>query len=216
MHGGRRFAALFQQHARSSDRSAQRFDKSSSTDKLDVYQLPEYDEIKEQLSGAGMKTGPAEAHAFISGLICGDFETSLQLMQQELFGDSDAHEPQVQECKGALLQMHAEIREQLEDPVMGFRLMLPHDDVRSDERAQQLVNWCQGFLFGFGISVRDNERNVSDVAQESLTDISEFTRLDVDSIDADDEEQRQQMTELEEYLRVAVMTIYEDVPDDSG
>ena len=55
---------------------------------------------------------------------------------------------------------------------------------------------------------------MSDVAQETLTDISEFTRLDVESVDADDEEQRRQMTELEEYLRVAVMTIYEDAPDD--
>ncbi len=177
-------------------------------------QLPEYDEIKEQLSGTGMEIGPAEVHALICGLICGDFETSLQLMQKELFRDSDAHEPQVQECKSTLLQMHAEIREQLEDPVMGFRLMLPDDDVRSDERAQQLVNWCQGYLFGFGISARDNELKMSDVAQETLADISEFTRLDVEAVDADDEEQRQQMNELEEYLRVAVMTIYEDLPDD--
>ncbi len=177
-------------------------------------QLPEYDEINEQLSGAGMEIGPAEVHALICGLICGDFETSLQLMQQELFRDSDAHEPQVQECKSTLLQMHAEIREQLEDPVMGFRLMLPDDDIRSDERARQLVNWCQGYLFGFGISARDNELKMSDMAQETLADISELTRLDVESVDADDEEQRQQMNELEEYLRVAVMTIYEDLPDD--
>ncbi len=190
--------------------------RAASTDKLDVNQLPEYDEIKEHLTGAGMEIGPAEAHALICGLICGDFETSLQLMQQELFRDTDARDAQVQECKNTLLQMHAEIREQLEDPVMGFRLMLPDDDVRSDERAQQLVNWCQGFLFGFGISARDNERKMSDVAQETLMDISEFTRLEVESIDADDEEQRQQMCELEEYLRVAVMTLYEDVPDDSS
>ncbi len=179
-----------------------------------MYQLPEYEEIKQQLTDAGMEIGPAEVQALVCGLICGDFETSLQLMQQELFRDNDAHEPQVQECKSTLLQMHAEIREQLEDPVMGFQLMLPDDDIRNDERAQQLVNWCQGFLFGFGISVRDNERKMSDVAQETLSDISELTRLDVESVDADDEEQRQQMNELEEYLRVAVMTIYEDEPDD--
>lgn len=182
----------------------------------DVYQLPEYDEIKQQLSDAGMEIGPAEVHALICGLICGDFETSLQLMQQELFRDSDAHEPQVQECKSTLMQMHAEIREQLEDPVMGFQLILPDDDICNDERAQQLVNWCQGYLFGFGISARDNEMKMSDVAQETLADISELTRLDVESVDAVDEEQRQQMTELEEYLRVAVMTIYEDEPDDRG
>lgn len=176
--------------------------------------LHEYDEINEKLSGAGMEIGPAEAHALICGLICGDFQTSLQLMQQELFRGSDPHDPQVQECKGTLLQIHAEIREQLEDPVMGFRLMLPDEDGSSYERAQQLVNWCQGFLFGFGISARDNERKMSDLAQETLGDISEFTRLDVEAVDADDEEQKQQMTELEEYLRVAVMTIYEDEVDD--
>lgn len=176
--------------------------------------LPEYDEIQLQLSAGDMEIGPAETHALICGLICGDFETSLQLMQQELFSGSDVQDPLLQECRSILLQMHAEIREQLEDPVMGFRLMLPDEDGNSDERAQQLVNWCQGFLFGFGISVRDHERKMSDVAQETLGDISELTRLDVKAIDADDEEQRQQLVELEEFLRVAVMTIYEDVPDD--
>ena len=176
--------------------------------------LHEYDEINEKLSGAGMEIGPAEAHALICGLICGDFQTSLQLMQQELFSGSDASEQRVQECKSALMQMHAEIREQLEDPVMGFQMLLPDEDSSSYDRAQQLVNWCQGFLFGFGISARDNARKMSDVAQETLGDISELTRLDVESVDADDEEHRQQMTELEEYLRVAVMTIYEDEADD--
>lgn len=184
------------------------------TDKLEVIHLPEYDEIQAQLSAGGMEIGPAEAHALISGLICGDFETSLQLMHKELFSGSDVQDPPVHECKSVLLQMHAEIREQLEDPVMGFRLMLPDEDGNSYERAQQLVNWCQGFLFGFGISARGHERKMSDVAQETLGDISEFTRLDVEAVDADDEEQRQQMVELEEYLRVAVMTIYEEVPDD--
>ncbi|MEN8214656.1 MAG: UPF0149 family protein [Pseudomonadota bacterium] len=178
--------------------------------------LPDYDEIKEQLLAVGMEIGPAEAHALICGLVCGNFETSLQLMQQELFSGSDSQDLQVQQCKETLLQMHAEIREQLEDPVMGFRLLLPDEGGGSDDRARQLVNWCQGFLFGYGISARESGAGMSELAQETLTDIGEFTRLDVSTIDADDEEQRQQLTELEEYLRVAVMSIYEESLDDRG
>lgn len=179
-------------------------------------QLPAYHEIHAQLAAAGIGIGPSEAHALVCGLICGDVAASLQLMRQELCSGSDMHAPEVQVCINTLTQMHAEISAQLKDPAMGFRLLLPEEDGDGRERARQLVNWCRGFLFGFGVGAAQSKRGLSGMAQESLSDIGEFTRLDIEAVDAVDEQQQRQMSDLEEHLRVAVLTIYEDSPHEQG
>jgi uncharacterized protein YgfB (UPF0149 family) len=66
-------------------------------------------------------------------------------------------------------------------------------------------------MYGFGISARDSEKKLSDDAQEALQDLGEFTRLDTLAVSEDDEDEMQALTELEEYIRVAVMTIYQDM-----
>jgi uncharacterized protein YgfB (UPF0149 family) len=138
-------------------------------------------------------------------------------MRQELCGgeESDLQAHEVRECANTLTRMHAQASAQLKDPAMGFRLLLPEGDDGRD-RATQLVNWCQGFLFGFGIGAAQSKRALSAMARESLADIGEFTRLDSEAVDAVDEEQRRQISDLEEHLRVAVLTIFEDSLHEQG
>ena len=178
-------------------------------------QLPAYHEIRAQLAAAGIGIGPSETHALLCGLICGDAAASLQLMRQELCAGADLHAPEVEVCSTTLTQMHAQACAQLRDPAMGLHLLLPGEEDGRD-RARQLVNWCQGFLFGFGISAAQGKRGLSLMAQESLSDIGEFTRLDIEAVDAVDEEQRRQISDLEEHLRVAVLTIYEESLHEQG
>jgi hypothetical protein len=66
-------------------------------------------------------------------------------------------------------------------------------------------------MYGFGISAHESEKKLSDDAQEALQDLGEFTRLDTLALSEDDEDELQALTELEEYMRVAVMTIYQDM-----
>jgi uncharacterized protein YgfB (UPF0149 family) len=189
---------------------------SSIVEAREHNQLPAYHEIQAKLAAAGIGIGPSEAHALVCGLICGDAAAALQLMRQELCSGGDLHAHEAQEGINILTQIHAKSSAQLKDPAMGFRLLLPEEEMDSRDRAMQLVNWCQGFLFGFGISAARSKRVLSAMAQESLFDIGEFTRLDIEAVDAVDEEQRRQISDLEEHLRVAVLTIYEDSLHDQG
>ena len=94
---------------------------------------------------------------------------------------------------------------------MGFGLLLPAGAAGNARRAEALVQWCQGFMYGFGVSAKESDRKLSDDAQEALQDIGEFTRLDTLAVSEDDEEEIEALTELEEYMRIAVMTIYQDM-----
>ena len=66
-------------------------------------------------------------------------------------------------------------------------------------------------MYGFGVSAKESERKLSSDAQEALEDIGEFTRLDTLAVSEDDEDEMEALTELEEYMRIAVMTIYQDM-----
>jgi uncharacterized protein YgfB (UPF0149 family) len=177
-----------------------------------VAEFNNYDSIGVNLENVGLEMGAAEAHALTSGLICGDVEHSMQLMLQELLPDFENADALAMESKREFIQMHGVTLEQLDDPVMAFELLLPSEQNGHKARAQALVHWCQGFLYGFGVSVKQTGRKLGDEAREAIEDITEFTRLDTDSLsDTEIEEEMVALSELEEYLRVAVMTIYQDM-----
>jgi len=72
-------------------------------------------------------------------------------------------------------------------------------------KSTALIQWCQGFLFGMG-RVQTTSEWPGEI-DEILKDIIEFTKLDPD-IDEDDAEQAENdLTEIQEYLRAAVMLI---------
>lgn len=171
----------------------------------------DYDTINTRLQAIGLEISAAEAHGLVTGLICGNFDQSLRLMGQELLPQKQVDDREYRESKAELTQMHAVINEQLRDAELGFRLLLPAESAGIAGRATALVNWCQGFMYGFGVSVREGERKLSPDAQEALQDLGEFTRLDTLAISEDDEEEQEALTELEEYMRVAVMTIHQDM-----
>lgn len=171
----------------------------------------DYNETDEILNRAGAEHKAAEAHGLTCGLVCGDFPHSLQTIQRELLEECDPQDAFVQECRGLLTQLHGIAKEELDDPELSFQLMLPDEDSGTMKRAAALSDWCQGFLYGFGISATDIEKRLSDDATGALEDMGEFTRLDRDEVDDTDNVGAEALAELEEYLRVCVMVIYQDM-----
>ena len=181
------------------------------TDQIAVTTAIDYETIDTRLKAIGLQITAAEAHGLVTGLICGDFDRSLALMNRELLTEKPADDREFRESKAELTQMHAIINEQLRDMELGFRLLLPAENASIPGRAAALVNWCQGFMYGFGVSARESEKKLSPDAQEALQDLGEFTRLDTLAVSEDDEEEMEALTELEEYMRVAVITIHQDM-----
>ena len=72
------------------------------------------------------------------------------------------------------------------------------------EQANTLVDWCQGFLVGLGLtSVQTSDEQVL----EMIRDISEISQLEVDLLD--NEENAQDFYEIVEFVRMGVLFIQE-------
>ena len=144
----------------------------------------------------------AEAHGLATGMLCIENKTEAASWLTQLFPE---HNTLIDEDKTMLIALFEQTRTLLSGDDDGFRydLFLPGDDVPLSEQLEALRFWCEGFLFGVGFS-----RSSSDWPGETgeiMKDIVEFTKLDSDVEDEDENETA--LIEIQEYLRVAVMMV---------
>ncbi|MET0094287.1 MAG: UPF0149 family protein, partial [Sedimenticola sp.] len=77
-------------------------------------------------------------------------------------------------------------------------------------RARGVSEWCEGFLYGMGVAGVDPEVRLSGETREALNDLIEITRMDVDVLE-DDEEDEDALVEVGEFLWVAAMLVHEEL-----
>ena len=170
----------------------------------------DYDTVNDALKRLELDVDAAHVHGLITGLICGDFAASLQSLMQEVLADQDDNDLLVQECRRILTQLHGLTKEQLDDLELRYYLLLPDAEDNLSQRAKAVPNWCQGFLFGYGINIGDQHSRLSNDSLHALEDIGQFTRMDTDELDDMNEDDQQSLQHIEEYLRMAALMIYAD------
>ena len=108
------------------------------------------------------------------------------------------------ESQQILAEIFNNTSEQLTDPTLNFWPIIADDMCSLREQANTLVDWCQGFLMGLGLSsVQTSDEQVL----EMIKDISEISQLEVDLLD--NEENAQDFYEIVEFVRMGVLFIQE-------
>lgn len=150
----------------------------------------------------------AEAHGLATGMLCIENSTEVTSWISQLLEDDTAL---LEEDKTILMALFEQTRNLLggEEDSFRFDLFLPGDDVSLAEQLEAIRSWCEGFLFGVGYS--SSEATWPGEVGEVIKDVVEFTKLDSE---VDEEMEQEEIDELEgalieiqEYLRVAVMTV---------
>ena len=166
--------------------------------------LPGFNDITTTLMSTELKLHASQVHGLISGVLCGNFnqDTAWEatVMGEELLSET-------REVMHALYEGSAA---QLADFLFEFQLLLPDDDDALPERAEALGVWCQGFLTGLqagGVPVIDREPSE---LTEAIDDLIEIAKMNYDEVTASEEDEAA-YTELVEYVRVAVIFIYQDL-----
>ena len=171
---------------------------------------PSYERTARQMAGAGIDAGPAEAHGLACGLVCGGVENASARWEAELLEASDAGDVLATECRHALKALLERTLDEMDGGGMGLSLFLPDDERPLAERATALREWCEGFLYGFGLSGTAPQRALSVEGREALRDVGELTRLDAEHV-GHGEDEEEALTEIAEFVRVAAMLIREEV-----
>lgn len=150
----------------------------------------------------------SELHGFICGILAvSDDKKMAQAAIETILSENADHET---ELTTELHDFISDTLQQLADPNFGFQLLLPEQEDSLAQRTAALGHWTQGFVSGLGEGGMQLSSNDHDELNEIITDLTSIAQVDTDNI-GDSEEEQAALTELEEYLRVAAITIYTDL-----
>jgi yecA family protein len=171
--------------------------------------MPPFDRFDHLLNAIELEVGASEIHGVISGLLCIGHTEAHADWFADLFDNRSSDDLLVREARQLLGQLYQTTRIQIDDEDLEFSPYLPSDSLSLQERAKCLSEWCQGFLYGLGLAGVD-EGALSGDAREALKDLSEFTKLDDENIELD-EASEAAYVELQEFLRIATLLIWEEL-----
>jgi yecA family protein len=174
---------------------------------------PDYQQLEQQLQAVGAPMGAAEAHGLLCGLSGAGAALLPQLWWDEALADCDPADLLLGECKTALTSLYRETVAALEGPGLEVRPLLPTDDRPLAERSGALAAWCQGFLYGLGLSGVGEDR-LSPESQEALHDLGQLAAKAGAGQEADESEAAA-LEELTEFAWVAFMLIFHDLRQES-
>ena len=112
--------------------------------------------------------------------------------------------------RSALVALFQQTAMQMDDPEFGFYPFLPGAEAPLAERADTLAAWCQGFLYGLTLGGVEGEDALPVQAREVVQDISEISRLGLETEQGGEEEEGA-YAEVLEYVRMAVLLVREEL-----
>jgi uncharacterized protein YgfB (UPF0149 family) len=169
-------------------------------------ELPDNAAVAGALHDAGLAIDPSELHGSLCGYVSGGGRGDGDDWLQRLELDAE----RVPASGGALDGLRTVTLAQFAAQDFDFQLLLPADDAPLAERADALVDWCRGFLGGFGLASPASDA-LSDEAAEALEDIGRIAASDLayDGSEADESA----LAEIVEFVRVAALLLHGDCVD---
>ena len=163
----------------------------------------------DQLEALAMRlrlgTGASELHGSLTGYLAGGGSLHGRSVPALLELDGQAIEASVQDL-AQLDRLAQQSQAGLADTELGFEPLLPEDDRPLAERAEAMVDWCRGFLGGFGLAGTAAHAQLSDEAREILRDLGTIAGSSFDF--GNETEDEDALIEVQEFVRVAAMLLH--------
>lgn len=163
-----------------------------------------HDELDELVAHMRLPIHASELHGTLCGYLAGNGQPGrrplLEVLHLDAGGVGSA------EDQATLKQLMRQSEEELADPELGFEPLLPADDRPLDERADALVDWCRGFLGGFGLGGPEVHVRLSDEAREVLQDLGAIASASLDFGNEDEDEDA--LIEVHEFVRMGAMLLF--------
>jgi len=173
-------------------------------------------QVSAQLELGGVDVSTPQVHGIVCGLVCADTKMSASTWPRLIMTDESHSLPVSAALAEALNDLTDDARRALDSSDFEFQLLLPEDETQT-ERANALGEWCTGYVLGLFANGRNEPNTLPGDAREIVRDIIEIAGADIDT-GADDGEATEKevehaLMEIEEYLRVGVQLVYEELQD---
>ena len=169
-----------------------------------------YDEIEDALGAANSVTSPSECHGILCGLICAQDRAPENIWKQLILPTDSGQNQQTKNVCGLIQATYVKTVQELCDHGFTFTLLLPNDDQLLDKRIEALGQWCQGFLLGMTEGGLQSFDGLPTDTTELMRDFVKIARL-ADSTPDDDNDNETDFIEIEEYVRLGIQLIYQEL-----
>lgn len=168
----------------------------------------DFDSIQNALQSLGASSDAAEAHGTLCGLLLDQvgIEVWLEHTLDEL---PDKGDVLAAEELSVLQQLFELSREELNADDLSFELLLPAETDEFSLRLLGLSSWCQGFLYGIGVSGGSKLESLDPQSQECLSDLLEISKLGHQEDSAGEAEA--QFADVSEHVRLSVLMLNESM-----
>lgn len=164
-----------------------------------------YDELDDAIARLQLSVDASELHGSLCGFLAGGGRLGKQSLIEALHLDAEAAKPSAPN-EALLDRLVKQTQAELDDPELGFEPLLPADDRPLPERAESLVDWCRGFLGGFGLGGVEAHGKLSEEAQEILRDLATIASSAFDF--GDEGEDEDALIEVHEFVRMGAMLLF--------
>ncbi len=167
---------------------------------MDTNDLPDHHLVQDSLDALRLGIDAGGLHGSLCGFLCAGHPLGGDWLRQLALDPVDTAAAAADTTLAGLLDAS---RTQLDDPALGFALLLPEEPLEA--RAEALLDWCRGFLGGFGLGAG---RALSEEGEEALDDLG---RIAATSLSFEDpQSDAESLEELVEFVRVAVLLLHGD------
>ncbi|MHA6205120.1 UPF0149 family protein [Dyella soli] len=164
-----------------------------------------YDELDDAVARLQLGVQASDLHGSLCGFLAGGGRVGRQSLIETLHLDAELATPSAPD-QAVLDRLVRQSGAELDDPELGFEPLLPADDRPLQERAEALVDWCRGFLGGFGLAGAEAHAKLSDEAQEILRDLGTIAASSFDF--GDEGEDEDALIEVHEFVRMGAMLLF--------
>lgn len=172
---------------------------------MTAIELVGHDELDDACARLRLGVQASELHGSLCGYLAGGAQLGRQSMLAALQLDGEEVVLSTQD-KALLDRLAKQCEAELADPELGFEPLLPVDDRPLPERAEALVDWCRGFLGGFGLAGAEAHAKLTDDAQEILRDLGAIASSAFDF--GEESEDEDALIEVHEFVRVGAMLLH--------
>jgi uncharacterized protein len=164
-----------------------------------------HDDVDGLVMRLRLGTEASELHGSLCGYLAGGGSLKHTSVLAALQLDGEATAP-TSDDQALLDRLARQCESELADPELGFEPLLPEDDRPLTERAEAMVEWCRGFLGGFGLAGASAHATLSDEAQEVLRDLGTIAASSFDFGNEDEDEDA--LIEVQEFVRIGALLLH--------
>lgn len=166
----------------------------------------DFDAVKEVLTPFPELESPAFVQGILVGLLCADTDVQEAAWIKKLIADAEIKSVKESFLK-VLHQLYLDTEAGLNGSGFEFEMCLPDDAEALAYRALMLGQWAEGFLYGFGLIGKKQDKLEKEVS-EFINDVGDIARIDVEGL-SDNNEDESDLMEITEFVRMGVLLMNE-------